>query len=99
MWDLETLDKIDENNNKLISYPIDPDIDILLPYPKKQEQPDLDFANKLDELKIFFDKISYMGISHDRFGDKNMGCSEYSFKYDNIEYVFPEGYLIYLKES
>jgi hypothetical protein len=87
-----------KNEDKLSTYSLDPEIDNLLPYPKQEENPDLQFYEKLVFLKDYFNKINYLGVSHDRIGNKNMGCAEYSFTVDNIEYIFPEGYLIYLKE-
>jgi hypothetical protein len=86
--------KID--NNIIIPYANDSDIDMILPYPKQNEFPDNEFYKKLRDLQPFF-KLSTMEKKDiDIFGDKVFSSYEYSFIYDEIEYKFPESYYYYL---
>jgi len=72
--------------------------DSILPFPIQEENPDIIFHDKLKEISKYFSYTSYLGSSFDRLGNKNMGGGEYSFEINNITYVFPEGYFIYLKD-
>uniref|UniRef100_A0A6C0EBH2 Uncharacterized protein n=1 Tax=viral metagenome TaxID=1070528 RepID=A0A6C0EBH2_9ZZZZ len=86
--------------DRVLAYDYDRANDVLFPYPKQEVEPDNEFIAKLEKLiqNNVFTKTSYHGAAEDRLGNENMGCDEYSFVSEGDLYIFPEGYLVYLKK-
>ncbi len=83
---------------KIIHYNNDKNIDTLYPYPLETNNIDNDFIYELNNLISKCEKKSFLGPSNCRICNQPNGNSEYMFTVNNNSFIFPEGYLHYIKK-